>query len=250
MTSKLKRKSIRTYFQERCSKVTDSKTFWNTIRPYYSSKGFQTTQNIQLLEDDGLVTEPTAVANIFNDYYTTITSNIGTPVNQDEMKLNDEEYIRNSKEKHKNHPSVTKILENHGTSGFSFQRVSVRETEKILKEMDAKKATGFDFISPRIVQMASPILSAPMAAIVNTCLKTSQFPLDLKKAEVGPEFKKDGPMGKKNHRPVSILTGISKVVEKCFNSQLSSFCQMVLLQHLSTYRKGYSCQYRIRIIYF
>ncbi len=48
-----------------------------------------------------------------------------------------------------------------------------------------------------------------------------------------------------NYRPVSILTGISKIIEKCMNIQMHPFQNEVLLPFISAYRKGYSCQYSL-----
>ncbi len=44
----------------------------------------------------------------------------------------------------------------------------------------------------------------------------------------GPVHKKDEHLSKKNYRPISILTNISKVIEKCINQQMNDFNQHVL----------------------
>jgi hypothetical protein len=116
---------------------------------------------------------------------------------------------------------------------------------KILSNLDPKKATGFDGLSPRILKLAAQAVSTPISSIINTSISTSQFPEHCKKAEIGPVHKKDSLLSKKNYRPVSVLTGISKVMEKCLNDQLMSFCDDVLSPFISAYRKGYSSQYAL-----
>ena len=245
LTNKIKRQSIRTYFHERCSDPADTQTFWNTLRPFYTSKGSRAVQNIQLLEEDQLITSPVNVADIFNEYYTNITSTIGSHVEASTLQCDDADFISFSNEKHKDHPSVKKISERHTASDFSFTQIPPAETEKILNKMDTKKATGYDSVSSKVLKIAAPVISIPLTAVINKCVTTAKFPSDCKKAEVGPIHKKESLLNKKNYRPVSVLTGVSKVIEKCINSQLSSFCEKVLSPHISAYRKGYSCQYSL-----
>jgi len=54
--------------------------------------------------------------------------------------------------------------------------------------------------------------------------------------------KKDDLLQKKNYRPVSILTSISKIIEKWLNIQVNDFNKQVLSDLISAYRAGYSCQ--------
>ena len=45
-------------------------------------------------------------------------------------------------------------------------------------------------------------------------LRDGHFPDKLKCADVTPVFKKDNPTKAKNYRPVSVLPGVSKIVER------------------------------------
>ena len=64
-------------------------------------------------------------------------------------------------------------------------------------------------------------------SIVNLCLSSGKFPSNMKSAIVLPLLKKSplDPEIKKNYRPVSNLTFLSKLIEKVIASRL--------LQHLS-----------------
>ena len=245
LTTKLKRKSVRTYFHERCGDdgKSDSKTFYSTLCPFYSNKGGKSSGNIQLLENDTLVTRPTDVANVMNPYYVNITSSIGEPVTKDILELDDDDFIAHSQEKFKDHPSVKKILEKHPQpSNFKFKEVSPDSVQSIISHLDPHKATGYDKIPPKLLKIAAPAITNPITSIVNASIQTSKFPSECKKAEVGPVHKKDELLFKKNYRPVSILTSISKVLEKCFNTQMNDFNKQVLSNLISAYRAGYSCQ--------
>ncbi len=49
-------------------------------------------------------------------------------------------------------------------------------------------------------------------------------------------------MGKKNHRPISILPNLSNVFEKVIVHQLMMFFNERFSPHLSGFGKNYSCQ--------
>ena len=76
----------------------------------------------------------------------------------------------------------------------------------------------------------------------NKCIITSEFPKQLKKTNVSPLFKKDNPLVKKNYRPVSILTSISKTFEKLLAFQLEQFQDTIYHPYTSAFRRGHSCQ--------
>ena len=57
----------------------------------------------------------------------------------------------------------------------------------------------------------------------NYCIAYSEFPDELKHADVIPVHKKNEKCEKRNYRPVSILTNISKIYEKLLYNQLSKY---------------------------
>ena len=71
---------------------------------------------------------------------------------------------------------------------------------------------------------------------------SNKFPGVMKYAEINPVYKKEDRLIKKNFRPVSVLTGISKVFENVINEQLVDYFQSIFNEMLNAYRKNYSCQ--------
>jgi hypothetical protein len=55
--TKLKRKSMKTYFLERCSGGTKSGDCWKTIKPFFSKKGSSGEQKIVLNDSDKIVND-------------------------------------------------------------------------------------------------------------------------------------------------------------------------------------------------
>ena len=113
---------------------------------------------------------------------------------------------------YQDHPSVKQIKNLITTSNtpkpiyYSFEPTNPVEVQKCLKNIDTKKATGFDKIPPKLVRLSAEILSTPLFTAINNSLKYGVFPGDAKIAPVIPLDK--GKLNKNeisNFRPVGIL---------------------------------------------
>ena len=111
-----------------------------------------------------------------------------------------------------------------------------------MKKFNPLKATGCDNIPCKLLRLAYRELSSPIAFVINNSLSQCIFPDNMKCAEVSPIFKKNDKMNKTNFRPVSILTGLSKIFEYVLNEQLLSHFNTMFHKMLSAFRKGFSCQ--------
>ena len=67
----------------------------------------------------------------------------------------------------------------------------------------------------------------------------------MKLADVTPIFKKDDNTSKKNFRPISILSALSKVDERLLSEQISNFMDDKFSPYLCGFRKGYSTQHAL-----
>jgi Notch-like protein len=74
-----------------------------------------------------------------------------------------------------------------------------------------KSSSGYDGISNRIVKFCGKFLGKPLAYIFNKSLTASKFPDHLKYSVVNPLFKKGVKSELTNYRPISLLTGFSKI---------------------------------------
>ena len=108
--------------------------------------------------------------------------------------------------------------------------------------MNIKKATGIDNIPPKVIKLGKPALLTPITNLVNLSIRTSVFPDKAKVAQVIPVYKKGDPLDKKNYRPVSILTSMSKFFEKTIALQLESFFDDIFNPFLCAFRRGHGCQ--------
>jgi hypothetical protein len=222
LVTKLKRKSLKHYFDEKCSKTQVSHNpgqFWSSVKPSLgeSSKG---SSNINLCENGVVFTDPSDVCNILNDYYVSMTDDFSK---DESVSLDDSiDQIINA---YKDHPSIVKIKEKRTESeiSFNFCEVTYSELHKKLKSVKTNKATGFDGISPKMVNIGAPVLALSFLPIVNKGIKESSFPSTLKNGDITPIFKKDDPLNKEKYRPVSVLPSLSKPYESILFDQLMAF---------------------------
>ena len=77
---KLKKSSIKTYFDRKCNTQFGCKDFYKTVKPFLSDKGSGCNgSNIILREGDVLITDPFHVADVFNTYYASIADYDSVP---------------------------------------------------------------------------------------------------------------------------------------------------------------------------
>ena len=74
------------------------------------------------------------------------------------------------------------------------------------------------------------------------------FPDELKLAEVVPVYKKNDEKDKSNYRPISILSNISKIYERCIQTQLNEYFAKFLSKFQCGFRKGFSTQHCLLVM--
>ena len=96
--------------------------------------------------------------------------------------------------KYKSHPSII-LIKNKITVPelFAFTEASVSDIEKELSNLNAKKASTFKNITPKVLKASTESCSEVLTKLFNNTILTSNFPDKLKVADVSPIFKKDDP---------------------------------------------------------
>ena len=231
LVTKLKRKSIKSYFLERCVGGEKSSDFWPTIKPFLSKKCKSGDNTIVLNENDKILNDPKEISNTFNEFYryVNVANDIGKDVNFDK----DNHCSLNAINLNVNLPSDSK---------FEFKPAEICNIDKIVKNIGLKKASGVDTLPAKLLKAGSPVINQHICELVNQSIDTGIFPDKLKRAQVTPLFKKDDPLAKKNYRPVSILPIISKIYEKVLSVQLSDYFDNIFHNFLCAFRKGHGCQ--------
>ena len=127
---------------------------------------------------------------------------------------------------------------------FDMPQLTTDKVMKYLNNLDVRKPAGTDDIGPRLLRMASPIITESLAFICNLSIKTGSFPAKWKEAKVKP-LHKGGPSNDTNNfRSISILPVLSKFFEKYVHESLMNFLEKykLLYDTQSGFRPNHSCE--------
>ena len=126
---------------------------------------------------------------------------------------------------------------------FTIPLMKNTDLISIIGSLDATKATGLDGITPKILKKSADIVNPSLLKIINISISTGQFPDLLKVAKIIPIHKSGAQDDPANYRPISILSIISKVIEKHVTKHLFANLNKYSLFHKSQsgFRKHHSC---------
>ena len=227
LVTKLKKKSMKNYFLERCSGGAKTCSFWTTIKPFFSKKCNSGEQKIILCENNKIINDAKEVSENFNSFFSTVADKIGQNVIYDPST----------------HPSIVEIKNRVDIdNNFDFQNITAERVVKIINTINIKKATGADNIPAKVVRQCKVTVAQQLSSLINLSINTGVFPDSLKVAQVTPIHKKNDPLNKSNYRPVSVLPIFSKVYEKVIEIQLADYFDKIFNPFLCAFRRGHGCQ--------
>ena len=161
--------------------------------------------NIDKIEWESLIlTNKIDVLNPFNSYFCSIGEDISSKIPTTTLNF-------------------SSFLKDKLCNSFQCFDVSAHEILNVLNDLANSKSPGPDDLSPYVLKMASKFIAQPLTHLINLSFKSGIFPNDLKKAKVIPLFKKGDPTCIPNYRPISLLSVLSKIIEKLMYSRVSSF---------------------------
>ena len=105
-----------------------------------------------------------------------------------------------------------------------------------------KKASIESDVPVKIIKEYIDIFSEFIFHNLNNSVFDATFPSELKVAEVIPVFKKKDRNNVENHRPVSILSNLSKRYERCLYDQMCKYFNHILSKWQGGFRTGFSTQ--------
>ena len=103
---------------------------------------------------------------------------------------------------------------------LSMKHVTVLKVNKLLKKLKSSKSTSIDELDNYCVKLAADIIDKPLHHIVTLSILQRKFPSNWKFSKVIPLHKKESKLECKNYRPVSILSPLSKILEKIVYEQI------------------------------
>ena len=112
-----------------------------------------------------------------------------------------------------------------------------------MKDLNLSEAAGIDNLSGKFLKDGADILVRPiLQQLCNLSIKLDSFPRSCKIAKVKPLFKKGSKTDPQNHRPISLLPILSKIIERIIHDQTQEFLgkNKILYRFQSGFRKNYS----------
>ena len=178
---------------------------WEGIREVINirKKKRQTTNTLN--SDNGIINEDRKISEQFNKHFCNIAKTIEKEIPS--AKNNFSGYLKNPIEK-----------------SFCINPTA-DEVETQIKCLKNNKASGPNSIPTSIFKNFRKSLSVPLAEIIYLSFNEGKFPTQLKSANVIPVFKKGGKLEVNNYRPISLISNISKIIEKLIHRRLNLFLE-------------------------
>ena len=125
-----------------------------------------------------------------------------------------------------------------------YSRITEDQVEKIVRSMPSK-CCELDVMPPKIMKQIIPSIIMPITNLINNSLENGVFANNWKTAIIKPLLKKAGlNLICKNYRPVSNLSFLTKIFNKCALLQFNNHCTVnkLLPDYQSAYREHFSCE--------
>ena len=213
--------------------------FWKIVQPF-SSGEVNSSEKITLIEEDEIIGNNGDTARVLNTFFSNIVSNLKIPeyTKCDPISEINSDSVLKSIMKYRNHPSILKIGEVcHGSNAnFSFSSVQRTQILNEITQLNSSTSGQSIDIPTKIIKENSDIFADFILTSFNLSVANSIFPSSLKN-------KKGDINLKDNYIPVSILSNISKIFERCMFQQISKFMEPLLSKYQCGFRKGYNTQY-------
>jgi hypothetical protein len=192
----------RLYFTSKLEEnAGNPKKTWETLNEILGKS--RHTETVDRINVNGIPSsDPVEIANQFNSFFTSIGKEISDRVQP--IEKNAEEFINYGRD----------IPE------LSLQNTTPDHIKKIIKNLKPKQSQDAQGISTKMIKFIGNEIAAPLSHIFNLSLSSGEFPSKLKLCRVIPIFKAGNALDCDNYRPISLLSSISKILEKIVAQKL------------------------------
>ena len=118
--------------------------------------------------------------------------------------------------------------------------ISDEDVKDSISLLKTNKAPGPDSISPKLIKEGASQLISPLRKLFNKSLRLQHFPDSWKDANVIPIHKKDNFTKPCNYRPISLLSYLGKLMERCIHKHISNYLKQnnVITHFQSGFQSG------------
>ena len=218
------KKAKNNYYQGKFIQCSgDSKKTWRNINNLTNKKSKKNDIS-EINVNNEIITRPSEIACRFNNYFSNVAETLAENI------------------PHDNAHSFEDYLGERNEANLEIPLLSSIDLESIVNSLKDSSG-GFDEIPPRILKLSFNRIIEVLKFICNRSILDGVFPSELKIAKITPVYKAKGKRNVENYRPISVLTVISKILEKHVSEHLINFfsecnilnsCQFGFRQRRST----------------
>ena len=225
-------KTVRSkYYEQKFLKCKDNQNEkWKFVKDMLNKTRADASSSIKLnvekFGESKILEEPKLVAEEFNTFFVNIGAKLAAALPSSTI----------------NFTSFMPSLSNTNLSELNFQEIDACDLLPIIENLSIKKATGYDNISIRAVKENKLTIIPILVYLTNLVIENSVFPQCMKVARVTPLLKKGDTTDCNNYRPISILSVISKIIERVLAMQITEHMELnsLLVENQFGFRKGRS----------
>ena len=139
-------------------------------------------------------------------------------------------------------PDLVDYISTARLSSINFNNADIL---KIIKHLNANKASDHNDISVKMIKLCGQSIVKPLSITLKNCIDNGIFPDIWKKSNIIPVHNKGDKQIIDNYRPVSLLLIHGKIFKKLlFNSIFKFFDDNLLSSNQSGFRPPDSCEYQ------
>ena len=144
----------------------------------------------------------TLTAEVFNERFLSLAKTLTKTLQRGDEKYQCSDELKNI---------CTKRLK---LDTFIIPEITAHEVGNYISSIGSKNTSGCDGISNKIIMLSLPYIIQHLTHVYNLCIKHKCFTSDFKTAKVVPLPKAIFLTDINNHRPISLLSSVSKPLEK------------------------------------
>ena len=215
---------------EQLSKEVNTKNFFRSFKvvanPILHSDS--TPSNFQIITDEygNTATTNEQKANLFANRLEKVHQEPNFDGFNDQWKHTVDDFINEHPDIYQTEADSEYLGAEEGDDSSLLQPVTLEEIELNLKKCKSKSAVGLDGISYELIKKFPNSYMLQFASFLTACMRLGHFPSNWKKAKVIliPKPGKD-PRQAKNHRPISLLSCLGKILERILAYRLSNYLE-------------------------
>ena len=116
-------------------------------------------------------------------------------------------------------------MKNPNNLTFLIIPTTVEEVNNVISDLKASKSIEPNSLPAKIMEQLNDIIASPLAELINKSFQGGIFPDIFKIAKFITVFKSESRVLCNNYTPISLLSDISKLIEKLMYKQVYSFLE-------------------------